>query len=386
MKRKLVVLLLVSILISVTLPWVSAAPPGDRPPRPPPEPDPPPPPPPPPVYDAPVIHGPSYSCDYSAYPSTITVECNVTWDPSTIQRYVWLYDGSTRYTIPYVYEDSQWKFKKTIEVNPFSNHYLYVKAREIINYEYISLETTSATYTQSRITTSTYSPSGTKYAIILDMTPLSDKTDSDPLVRKGYWAHFNSWNEVKSKVANSKFTSTNIWDYNIAEVDSATEAGTELVNHLTHYNSIADDDDFIFIYIVSHGSTVGLEWGPYTAATWSNIDAALDTYDCERMVVVIESCFSGNAACFSTLGDTNRLLITSCSGDSGAYHIEGSQESLTKSLFTHHFIAQVTISFSKAFYVGSIECEDGSSASLNTQKPKMNVSMTHLLARIDLDC
>lgn len=377
MKKKLIVFLLVSILFSVTLPWVSAAPPGDRPPRPPPEPDPPPPPPPP-VYDAPVIHGPTYTRDYSAYPSSITVECTVTWDPSAFQRYVWLYVDGTRYTMSYVYDNGDWVYRKIIDVDPFSNHYLYVKAREIIEFDLISLETTSSTRTESRLTTDSYSPTGNKYAIILDFTPLADKTSDVPKTKEGYWAHYNSWISMRSKVSGvTGFDASRIHAFNIEQAISVQNAGGLLVDHLTFFNEHTTSDDFVYIFIASHGKPAGFAWEGAVAASWNTIGDAFDTYDYEKMVVVIEACRSG--AGIPDMSGTNRLIITACGGDTDAYHIENDDITNTQSLFTYYFVPYITTSFASAYYYASIECGE-------TQSPQLSVSMEDSFARIRLSC
>ncbi len=329
------------------------------------------------AYNPPVIHGPTYTRDYSEYPSSITVECTVTWDPAAFQRYVWVYVDSTRYTMSYVYEGGSWKYKKTVNVNPWQSHNLYVKAREIIQYEYISLETTSSIHNEPSLTHDSYSASGDKYAIILEFTPLEDKTDSSGQVRKGYWAHYNSWTSMKSEVAGSNFDY--VYEFNIEWAETAGEAGTAFISHLNHFKDNTDSDDYVFVYIVSHGITTGLGWAGSLAVSWASMNSALDNYDNERMTVVIEACRSG--AGISTLIDTNRLIITACGSDTDAYHIVTPDETQTKSLFTYNFLLYLspTKSFAYAYYYASVACD-------GTQSPQLSVSMTTTLARMKLNC
>ncbi len=149
MKRKLVVFLLLSILFSVTLPWVSAAPPGDRPPRPPPDPDPPPPPPQPSI---PTIYTPTCISDSA---TQVTIKVSVGWHCNPYaSRYVQIQykqQGTSSWSTWYMMSPVGGLYQKIISgLDPEKKYDYQIKATEIyFNIaldDYVTLTSTTGVY------------------------------------------------------------------------------------------------------------------------------------------------------------------------------------------------------------------------------------------------
>ncbi len=74
---------------------------------------------------------------------SVVASCKVTWDSHAFQRYVWLYVDGNRYTMSY--NPSTQTYSKSVSVHSTA-HTVYIKARQIIDFEYISQETRTGNY------------------------------------------------------------------------------------------------------------------------------------------------------------------------------------------------------------------------------------------------
>jgi len=322
--------------------------------------------------DPPVIYNVTISKNYQTFKCSISGQCKVTWDPDALYRYVYLVVDGVSYLMSY----SSGYYSKTVDgdtvVNPFVSHTVYIKARCSIDWEafYSSQSTTSTTY-YSAITSQSYDPQD-KYAIILETT-----NDDDLYTRPiEYWAQVNAFNDMVNAV-DDVFPANNIYSQNMIGVEDPPTM--VFLNYLSYWQSVCDSNDFLFIFIVGHGSTSGIKvCGPFVA-TYLQIDSVLDSYSCSRMVVVIESCGSGAATTF--LAETNRLIITAAGTEPAIIH-PGTPYSTSYCEFAERFISYVdsNVFFAKAFY------DTRKNSYVYSQNPLMSQSLESNLARFGLNC
>lgn len=142
-----------------------------------------------------------------------------------------------------------------------------------------------------------------------------------------------------------------------------------------------NSNDFLFIFIVGHGCSVGVKiFSEQSIAYYSQIDGVLDDYSCSRIVVAIESCYSGSAT--TSLAGTNRLIITASGTDQLALIHDGEPDSTSYCEFAHRFINYIDANyfFAKAFYYTR------KNSYVYSQDPLMGLSLEHSLARFGLNC
>ncbi len=303
-------------------------------------------------YDPPVITNINPTSSYNVCPATITITCVVEWDPATFQRYVWLYaegDDSTpdtRYTMYYqsTVSPNKYRYSITIEVNPWQRVYWYLKARAIISYEYISLDTrypSSGSYSFSPIAEDSYSKSSSdKWAIIIQGTKNNGGND--------YYAHKDAYDDMCSRVASSDFLTSKTKKLDLSSCLDKDIGYSQVVNALSYPDDHgADSTDFIFIYIVCHGNGNGIAIINERIMTFGVIDGILDDTSFDRLTIVFESCNSGE--CYDDLAGNNRLIITSDDGDHLSKIVDDGANSYCP--FSNKFISLLgSKTFGYAFY------------------------------------
>ncbi len=302
---------------------------------------------PPSAYTPPIITEVEYSNSYDGYPATVTFECVVQWDPAAFQRYVWLYSSTgDRYTFRYdSYEGpNKYRYTKTIEVNPWKTASYYIKAREIINYEYISFDTyypSSGSISFSSLTGESYSKTKyQKWAVIIQGSR-NDGTNA-------YYAHKNAYDAMYTRLTN---TNSDFLESRIGKIDLSTCDDKEI-----GYNQVVDalefpkdngalSSDFIFIYIVCHGASDGIKIINQKTMEFSFMDNIFDATNYDRLVIVIETCNAGD--CLDDLEDSKRLIITSADNHLAKIKDDGVN---SYCYFSKKFIESLGDYFGKAFY------------------------------------
>ncbi|MBN1786967.1 MAG: caspase family protein [Sedimentisphaerales bacterium] len=106
------------------------------------------------------------------------------------------------------------------------------------------------------------------------------------------------------------FIAPNRYDYTGPHYYTATKANIQAA--IAAVANISDNDDSVFVYIITHGNSDGL-YNP--TMTFDELDASLDAVTCQQMIVVYDSCKGGNM--IDALDDDNdvphknRILIAS---------------------------------------------------------------------------
>ncbi|MHA2135457.1 MAG: C13 family peptidase [Candidatus Thorarchaeota archaeon] len=343
-----------------------------------------------PGYNPPVISNTQATKSYDGFPATIAFSCEVTWDPNTIQSFVWLYvkqtgeSSYTRYTmILHSILGPNWmKFTKTLDVNPWKTVYYYIKAREIIDWDYIAYEDrdpSSGSYSVSALIEDTYSKSSSdKWAVVIQGTR-NDGSDA-------YHAHDNAYTDMKNKIdwfsGEADFPTSHTKFLDAADYSGEGMAYNEVLDALEFpKDNGADSNDFIFVYIVSHGYGNGLRiWGTSSstgkAMTWETVDGVFDNTDYDRLVIVIESCNSGNS--IDDLDDSGRLIVTSDDGSHVSNIVSDGEDSYCP--FSDKLIEKISsYAIGRAFY----DARDSVYAQWPYQDPHINYNSR---AKIRVGC
>ena len=300
------------------------------------------------TYTPPIITGVNLlGHSYDGYPATVSFECVVQWDPAAFQRYVWLYSSAgDRYTMYYDSYEGPYKYKYTVTaaVNPWEAHSFYIKAREIIQFDYISLD--SYYYNAgvvSALTSESYSkPSYQKWAVIIQGTNNDNSND--------YWAHKNAFDDMNDTVYDLDFLDTQIATVDLSNCFDEQVGYGQIENALEFpMENEASPDDFIFIFIVSHGGGDGIKVLNSLTFEFSTMDTIFDATDYDRMVIVIETCNAGDG--LDDLEEDDRCIITSADD-----HLAQIKDAETGSYcyFSKYFISSVDDKpFGYAFYNAS---------------------------------
>ncbi len=147
-----------------------------------------------------------------------------------------------------------------------------------------------------------------KYAVVLDLT--------NNIQDNAQVAHFDAFDNMKGVLPDAGFHPDKI---HAKQLDPDSTAD-DFVGNLTYWNDISTTSDFVFIYIVGHGNGWP-EWPTphlcisksdtphdYNTVDVATFASALSSIPCGKMVLVIESCHSGDL--FPEISADNRVVVT----------------------------------------------------------------------------